>query len=423
MADTGPDDRGLSAAELLAEAEADASAAASEAAEKRQTEAEEALAPWTVEKAGQRLFDRIDREGRETPMRWPGCEPGWLSGDERTAPQLREGDPPRDGPWRTLWRMAGPPRSDWLAVLVGPTGRGKSGWALTMAEAAATGGHPVLVMSCEMGADEILARLVALRAPQPGPGWRDLLRGAVTGPLLARAVEILDREAPALYLWAPGPKRRTPKALAAMVKHLTVKHGTTPLVVLDYVQRLATGDERRMAVSDLSGQLRTITRPDGDYPGCGMLVLSSTARSNYEYFHWPADLLRAHRGGYRREGETSKGPRWVYKTPVPLEGMGKESGELEYDAPVVLCLTCDPTTENHRGGRRPGVLVVAKNRAGDTGWAPFLFDGPTGRWLEGTDGDREELERKAPRRNPRKKTHPPGEIPPGVLVKQPPSGI
>jgi len=265
----------------------------------------------------------------------------------------------------------------------------------------ATGGAPVLIMSCEMGSDELLARLVSLRAPSPAPAWRDIRRGAVDRNALNNAIVNLEKEAPALYLWAPGSGDRNPESLRAMVEHLTVKHGCTPLVVLDYVQRLALGEDRRVAVADLSGQLRTITRPRENYPGCAMLVLSSTARSNYQYFHWPADLLRAHRGGYRQEGETKKsGPNWVYKTPVPLEGLGKESGELEYDAPLVLCLTCDPTPENATNGKRLGVLVVAKNRAGDTGWVPVLFHGPTGRWTEGGRHERGILDTEAPRKRP-----------------------
>ena len=399
---TGPDDRGLSPDDLFAEAEADAD----DKAEKGRVDADKALAPWTVGEAGRRLFDRLEREGRESPMAWPGCAPGWPPVDGRDAPQLRDGEPPRVEPWNRLWRMVGPPRTDWLAVLVGPTGRGKSGWALTMAEAVAGGGTPVLVMSCEMGADELLARLVSLRAPQPAPAWRDVLRGAVKRNALAEAVAQLDRAAPALYLWAPDAAGRTPKALADMVRHLTVKHGTTPLVVLDYVQRLALGEDRRVAVADLSGKLRGITRPGKDYPGCAMLVLSSTARSNYEHFNHPSDLLRAHRGGYKYAGETRNGERWDYKPPVPLEGMGKESGELEYDAPVVLCLTCEPPPETDRPGRpaqRVGALVVAKNRAGPTGWAPVWFDGPTGRWVEGGADARMRVEEAAPRERPGKK--------------------
>jgi replicative DNA helicase len=369
--------------DVLAAADAGAEAEAA----KTRAEQEASLKPWSVMAAWERLEAKWAREESEGGIRWPGCESGWPEWGSRGGLDLLDSDRGHPGPWRQLWRMTGPPRSDWLAVLVGPTGRGKSGWALTAAEAAATGGAPVLIMSCEMGADELLARLISLRAPMPAPAWRDIHRGAVDPYAALRAVEALDKAAPNLYLWAPAKADRTPKALAEKVKTLAAVTGKTPFVVLDYVQRLADGEERRLAVSDLSGDLRTMTRPEGDYPGCALLVLSSTARDNYRIFQAPDDLLRAHKGGYKRKGETKNGSgRFEYVPPVPLEGLGKESGELEYDAPVVLCLTCDtdtaPPKTREAGPGRLGVLVVAKNRAGETGWASMWFEGATGRWLE-----------------------------------------
>lgn len=375
-------------------------------AAKRAAEAEKGLAPWTVGAVAKSLYARLDREADSSPMRWPGCRPGWPDLNGRDAPTLKDGDPPRGDGWRTLWNLAGPPRADWMAVLVGPTGRGKSGWALTLAEAVATGGTPVLVMSCEMGSDELLARLVALRAPDPAPAWRDVLRGAVDRGALGRAVERLEEEAPALYLWAPGSSDRTTKGLAVMVRHLALKHGKAPLVVLDYVQRLAAGDgdDRRTAVAAVSGELRDVSRPSasGDYPGCALLILSSTARANYVYFNEPADLLRSFRGGYRFDGVSSTGAeKWQYSPPVPLEGMGKESGEIEYDASLVLLLTCAPLSEDDKpSADRLGIAVVAKNRAGNTGWAPYWFDGARGRWREGAYTARKQLDDAAPRTRP-----------------------
>jgi hypothetical protein len=405
MADTGPDDRGFTADDLFDQGEADARAKEAEREAKRTAEAEKALAPWTVSAVAERLYARLDREAGDSPMRWPGCRPGWPDVTGSNAPTLRDGDPPRSGGWGSLWNMAGPPRADWMAVLVGPTGRGKSGWALTLAEAVATADTPVLVMSCEMGSDELLARLVALRAPEPGPAWRDVLRGAVSREALRRAVERLEADAPGLYLWAPGAADRTTLGLSAMTHHLTRKHDRAPLVVLDYVQRLAVGEDRRTAVANVSGELRDVSRPSasGDYPGCALLILSSTARANYVYFNQPADLLRSYRGGYRYAGETSRGEKWDYCPPVPLEGMGKESGEIEYDASLVLLLTCKTVDDDDDPGMpRLGALVVPKNRAGSTGWAPYWFDGACGRWREGDRQTRKAVEIDAPRKKPKK---------------------
>lgn len=336
-------------------------------------------------------------------MPWPGCEPGWPRTDtDRKLGRLAPSKHATRRPWKELWEMLGPPRSDWLAILVGRTGRGKSGWALTVAEAVAASGAPVLILSCEMGVDELVARLLTIRADpfEPGsprpPAWRDVLRGGVPPVDLAEALESACTACPNLYLWAPAHDQRTPEELAVMVHHVTRAHGRPPLVVLDYVQRLAFGEDRRAAVVELSGKLRDMTRPDpkARYPGCAMLVLSSTARSYYPLFSDAPSLLIAHRGGYHTEkSDPEKDPTW--HGPDDLEGLGKESGELEYDASVVLCMTCDSKPDFT--GSRPGIVVVAKNRAGNgDGWVPMNFDGPTGLWSIGDAKNRRRLEERAP---------------------------
>lgn len=318
--------------------------------------------------------------------------------------------------------MLGPPRPDWLAVVVGRTGRGKSGFALQVAAGAAVGlegggGSPVLYMSAEMSTAELLARILAAQAvrgreatvrppgksprPHRPPAWRDIMRGAVPDDLVKQAAGILADRAPFLYLWAPKPESSHGAALEDMARAVATAHGAAPLVVVDYVQRLVGGtDERRGAVSDLSARLRSISRPSEaqGYPGAAVLALSSTARGYYPHFRDAPTLLRAHRGGWAPKIVTSRGgptggAEWV--EPIDLEGMGKESGELEYDAPALLCLTCDPqpwerwarptvgASAHGPPDLRRGVLVVAKNRAGSTGWLALDFHGPTGTWHPG----------------------------------------
>ena len=228
--------------------------------------AERVLDRWTVRAAGHRLLDRIDREAKEPGMPWPGCKPGWPpQRKDRKVGHLTPSANGKRRAWKALWELLGPPRSDWMAILVGRTGRGKSGWALTVAEAVAASGAPVLILSCEMGADELVARLLAIRADpfERGgahpPAWRDVLRGGVAPTDLADALESACTACPNLYLWAPTHHERTPDHLAGMVRNVTRKHGRAPLVVLDYVQRLAVGEDRRTAVVELSGKLRDMT--------------------------------------------------------------------------------------------------------------------------------------------------------------------
>jgi replicative DNA helicase len=88
-----------------------------------------------------------------------------------------------------------------------------------------------------------------------------------------------------------------------------------------------------------------------------VLALSSVGRGAYERFTTCKALSEA----------------------VDLEGTGKESGELEYDASIVLALTSDTT-----GGApiREALLRVVKNREGSTGDIPMTFDAARGLFRE-----------------------------------------
>jgi replicative DNA helicase len=147
-----------------------------------------------------------------------------------------------------------------------------------------------------------------------------------------------------------------------MARAVCAEAGRPPLVVLDYVQRLAdpSTEERRGAVSELSGRLRDLSRPDPahGWPGCAVLALSSVGRGHYDKFTKCDTLASA----------------------TDLEGTGKESGELEYDAPVVLALTSD--TDDDGAMVRQALLRVVKNREGSPGKVWMRFDAPRGLFRE-----------------------------------------
>lgn len=354
------------------------------------TKASAMLAPWTVAEAGQRLVSRLERvTAGLAGYPWPGCgaEPehtaGWKAAPGALLPR---DDRRRPADWNELHRKLGPLYADDLVVLVGPTGRGKTGWAATLAENVATARRPVLYMSCELGVDELAARFLAMRQRAEGRasiGWASILRGAVELPEVTQAIQRLEADCPALYLWAPASKDRNPCALRAMVKALADSHGgAAPLVVVDYLQRLSAAaegsDDRRAGVAAASGELRAVSRPDGPdgYPGAAVVALSSTARANYEHFTDANALRVAFNGGFKpAEGPKQDALRW--SPPVELVGMGKESGEIEYDASLVLCLTCNKPSP---GLAAPGVLVVSKARAGTPCEVGLSFDGARGLW-------------------------------------------
>jgi len=352
---------------------------------------EEALELPTLQRAVDGFLARQGEAGDRTWFPWPGTPAGMP--DDAPRSRLAAGDvlPPDGGycgpGWERFWRMVGPLWPDRLAVLVGATGRGKSGFALQVAEAVARAGHPVLFLSAEMGTDELLARLLALRAQERGRddwgiAWRTVLLGGASAEDLQRACAELAKDCPAFYPWAPRAGERTAAHLAAMARAVVkAQAGKPPLVVVDYLQRMAEGEDLRHAVRSVSGMLRDLSRPEGlhpDWPGAAVLALSSTARAHYQHFASCNDLKAAWQG--RPKGGNGE----ERKEPVPLEGMGKESGELETDASLLLVLT----TNKARGPEpqpRQGLMVVAKNRHGGAGTVPLDFYPACGRFVERKD--------------------------------------
>ena len=317
---------------------------------------------------------------------WPGGQTG-LPDDKQ---QAAAGTvlPPKGGyqgpSWSNLWSKVGPLWPDRVAVLIGATGRGKSAFALQVAEAVARAGHPVLYLSAEMGTDELVARLLALRARERsedewGLAWRTVLLGGVPKDDLQAACDALEADCEHLYLWAPRSEVRTAEGLKSMVKGVVeTEGGKPPLLIVDYLQRMAEGEDLRGATRSVSRALRDLSRPgelDDDWPGAAVLALSSTGRGNYGYLASCSALKEAWTGGKRRnkDGVSYDVP------PIPLEALGKESGEIETDASLLLVLT-----SNRGDGPKPrnGMMVIPKSRIGGEGIWECTFYPACGRFTE-----------------------------------------
>ena len=368
----GPDDS--------AEADADAS---------KQLEALTVLAPITVRAAADlflaRAYPPTDRPMAVFP--WPGGDTAERGSHARP---LRDGAllPPPGGyapkGWPRMHSKIGPMHADEMTVLVAPTKAGKTGWALSAAEASARAGAPVLYLSAELGPHELVARLLAMRASGSdddggGISWSAVLHGRAPEADARAACDALCADCPDLFLWAPRMAERGAAEIGDMVRRVVLATGRAPLVVIDYLQRLAPGATLREEVRALSGTLRDLSRPGSegaDWPGCSTLILSSTARTNYEKLGSVGALNVA-----RNAGE-------------PLEGLGKESGEIETDASRVFVLATDGDVDG--AGARDALVVLAVSRTGGEGAYPFRFYGACGRWVEPTDADARRIREKKP---------------------------
>lgn len=267
-----------------------------------------------------------------------------------------------------------------LHIVTGQTGGGKSALVTNLALAAATGGHPVLYLSLELDGEEVAARVLGLESGLP---WFKL---AQRKPLSEE--ETRTRDAAVAALEAAGVPERfrvhaplaglDVAAVAGLALALWEETGRVPLVVLDYLQlatvRTTPGQyqpQLREAVASVVLALRLLSRKREDvpgWPGCPVVVLSTTARANVK-------------GEGAVRGLTGEDPdalRW--DDLETLKALPKEAGEIEATAVTAWVVALGEKAEN---GRRPLTLRLVKYRGGMPGqWVPFAFDGATGRLEE-----------------------------------------
>jgi len=245
----------------------------------------------------------------------------------------------------TLDRLTGGLRAESVTVLNGPPGKGKSGLALQIGRYIARS-DDVLYISSELSGRQAMARLVAQERRE---SWIDVYE---TGPseteTLAAALEGLRIHVREL---------RRGDVFLELLARICEALGHAPLLVLDYLQHAArrlNPTEPRFATALLSDSISLWTK-ETKAPA---LIVSGVARVNY---HQDAD----------RHG-------------VDLQGSGKDSGEIDYDAAVDMLLLSD--------GERAR-LEVTKNRFGLPGTIGLHFDGRVGTFTEDLSATLSDLDR------------------------------
>lgn len=286
-------------------------------------------------------------------------------------------------------------------VLVGGTGSGKSSLAVQCAMHAALAGHPVAYVSLELELEQVAARMVAelhnakTNDPSKVAYWSSIYRGGSFAgfDLDARCRELSDLPITLDVHTSSGWRASFLHSIAAEAR----KGGDvtrSPLVVLDYLQ--------------LVGEEEDVTRPDartriGRAAGiahhiaiehqAAVILVSSVARGFYGVVGGnQKDLVQSGAGfgvetpkkGDRADvGELSGHP--LFNSDA-LVGMGKESGEIEFNATTVINLIKAPykDEQKHEHGRLMAV-AVAKSRPSSPGWMPVRFNGA--RFTPGSTAD------------------------------------
>lgn len=262
-----------------------------------------------------------------------------------------------------------------LHVLGGVTGGGKTALALHIAESNARAGRPVLFVTFEQSRAELWTRLISPRVGLPLRMFRTggTPETPLSGRLLAHEAyqDLADNVAPNLLVFegdgTSGAQQWGVDRIAAEVRRLRKAFGQSPLVILDYLQRMPSDfdGDKRLKVDDVVMALQVRLGREEQAP---VLLLSSVSRGNY------GELLTR-----------------------PLDerlGVFKESGGIEYTAysatllyplsdtnAMMLGLSPAPVPGSPGarlgGGWRYVVLDMVKNREGEAGLQLCLKWWPT----------------------------------------------
>jgi replicative DNA helicase len=200
------------------------------------------------------------------------------STDER----LRAGLAAVAGPWATGFTpldtyLSGGVRPGELTLLGGPQGLGKTTFALQVARRAAAEGHSVVYVSYEHDAANLLERIIAAEAGEragidaiPLKAVRALLEGDGTAASLsdrlagtpggAEALAAVSRDLDRVHVLRAGVDTSVAD-VARAAKLASVEGHGVPLVIIDYVQKMAAAvvtsdEEARMA--HVAGELKDL---------------------------------------------------------------------------------------------------------------------------------------------------------------------
>lgn len=231
--------------------------------------------------------------------------------------------------------------------LAAGTGRGKTSWVGQQAMHTAATGHDVLIAIYEAFPGYNVARMAA--GPL-GVHSNQIIRDVGKhGPAVTKAIPprifFLDR--PSLSL------------IREAADQLANASGKPPMVIVDYLQKLADGiqaeqnrPDARLATSQASAGLMDLASSTGS----PVIAVSATSRMNNRKTADPRKL-----------------------SPYELVDVAKESGAVEYDSAGLIVLSL---SDDHEGDERIATMTVAKARFGEEVHIDMRFDGKRGAWRD-----------------------------------------
>lgn len=217
--------------------------------------------------------------------------------------------------------------------------------------------HPVraVLVSLEMGADELLDRIVPYEANVPG-AWlgRATKRPGECDAEWRRVLDAADDEALDRYGYVDDVDLAIPDIVALARRH-RAQHPDFGLLVVDYIGLVRATDPKQLpvhAIAEISRQLKVVAIT----LGIAVVALS----------------------------QLNRGPE-TDRRPPRLSDL-RDSGAIEQDADHVLFLHADPGVAAFGADAPPSAateVIVAKNRSGPRGGrVPLGFDGSIPRFVD-----------------------------------------
>lgn len=234
-------------------------------------------------------------------------------------------------------------------AVAGPTGGGKTSFAIEIGCAAVGDGVPVLWLPKELDPPEVNLRIVANRSRTHMQRIREeWSTEAITRTLTA----VSDRWH---YIDEFRDTQKQLRAIEAGIALATSIYRKPPLVVVDYVGKFASGArDRRAELADVIEELRSI----GVRMSCFMLLLSQTSRGNDQKLTGKVDLDSA----------------------ADAIGVSAETSELEHAASVGVALNVFKADDAQVLDAH--VLVTKARGTGREGRVGFAFVKAGGQWKE-----------------------------------------
>lgn len=257
---------------------------------------------------------------------------------------------------RTLDTILGGVRQ-YLCIVPGGPGTGKTTFMHQIADNWAIGGHPVVIFEGELSRSSMLAKSLT-RLSGGELAYGDMYGDGMSfekRKIFEKTVDIYAGSIAERMFIISGEIKNA--GMRKSIEEVADKYGEPPLVIVDYAQIVSLPQElrivdERIGLKLVASELRRIV----DEVHCPLFAISSINRVNYD------------------------------KQTTGLQAIGGCS-MFEYSADIVMSLSVkgdkpDERNANMKLKKRPIVAAITKNRYGSCDAVEFEFDAPTATFIE-----------------------------------------